>query len=121
MGRWAQRVGLMITPKSGRFAARRSGWPRYPPPLLTPPPLTAAATLPPLRRDQLAGLEDTLLRDLAASEGSLLANKTLIDGLNQIKGQSLTIGRSLEESHACAGARSRNSGGTLPPPFPVPR
>jgi dynein heavy chain 2 len=60
---------------------------------------------------QLSGLEDTLLRDLAASETSLLENKALIDSLNQIKSKSVTIVQSLEESHSLQESidRQRNS------------
>eukprot|EP00906_Rhabdomonas_costata_P001229 RCo001932 len=47
---------------------------------------------------QLAELEETLLKQLATSEGSLLENKALIDALNQIKASATVVTKSLEES-----------------------
>nr|CCC89941.1 unnamed protein product [Trypanosoma congolense IL3000] len=47
---------------------------------------------------QLADLEESLLKSLAESKGSLLDNKTLIDSLNEIKTQAAEIGEALETS-----------------------
>eukprot|EP01028_Stygiella_incarcerata_P004192 TRINITY_DN1890_c0_g1_i5.p1 TRINITY_DN1890_c0_g1~~TRINITY_DN1890_c0_g1_i5.p1 ORF type:complete len:4092 (-),score=1034.80 TRINITY_DN1890_c0_g1_i5:737-12970(-) len=48
---------------------------------------------------KLEGLEKQLLRELAASQGNLLENKSLIDRLNEIKAGSQTISESLTKSH----------------------
>lgn len=47
---------------------------------------------------QLSDLEESLLKDLAESKGSLLDNKTLIDSLNEIKTQAAEISVALETS-----------------------
>lgn len=47
---------------------------------------------------QLAALEESLLRDLANSQGSLLENTGLITSLNQIKSQASEIGDALVQS-----------------------
>jgi dynein heavy chain 2, cytosolic len=47
---------------------------------------------------QLAGLEESLLSELASGEGNILENKNLIDSLNETKAKSITIEESLEES-----------------------
>ena len=51
---------------------------------------------------QLSQLEDTLLRELASSQGSLLENKTLIESLNQIKTQAISINETLDKSKELA-------------------
>jgi len=47
-------------------------------------------------RQIVKGLEDTLLRELAASKGSILDNDELIQTLNNAKTKSIEIGESLE-------------------------
>merc|ERR1719486_1749286 len=47
-------------------------------------------------RQIIKGLEDTLLRELAASKGSILENDELIATLNNAKSKSIEIGESLE-------------------------
>ena len=47
---------------------------------------------------QLAGLEKSLLQELAASEGNILENKALIESLDKTKSQSVEIAASLENS-----------------------
>ncbi|KAJ3088912.1 Cytoplasmic dynein 2 heavy chain 1 [Quaeritorhiza haematococci] len=48
---------------------------------------------------QLSALEESLLRELANSEGNILENKSLIDSLNETKAKSTTISQGLQESH----------------------
>merc|ERR1719230_2137962 len=47
-------------------------------------------------RQIIKGLEDTLLRELAASKGSILDNDELIQTLNNAKSKSIEIGEALE-------------------------
>lgn len=47
---------------------------------------------------QLAKLEESLLNELANSEGNILENKSLIDSLNETKVKSVSIAKSLTES-----------------------
>merc|ERR1719337_203631 len=47
-------------------------------------------------RQIIKGLEDTLLRELAASKGSILDNDELIQTLNNAKTKSVEIGQALE-------------------------
>eukprot|EP01116_Phalansterium_solitarium_P024805 TRINITY_DN91_c0_g1_i4.p1 TRINITY_DN91_c0_g1~~TRINITY_DN91_c0_g1_i4.p1 ORF type:complete len:4085 (+),score=2013.94 TRINITY_DN91_c0_g1_i4:171-12425(+) len=47
---------------------------------------------------QLASLEASLLKALAASEGNILENKALLDSLNETKSRSLIIAEALKES-----------------------
>merc|ERR1719236_51244 len=47
-------------------------------------------------RQIIKGLEDTLLRELAASKGSILDNDELIQTLNTAKTKSVEIGEALE-------------------------
>lgn len=47
---------------------------------------------------QLSSFEETLLKELSESKGSLLENVALIDSLNQIKTKSVVIKSSLEEA-----------------------
>merc|ERR1740121_3347343 len=47
-------------------------------------------------RQEIKALEDTLLRELAASKGSILDNDELIATLNNAKAKSIEIGESLE-------------------------
>ena len=47
---------------------------------------------------QLAGLEESLLQELASAEGNILENKSLLDSLNETKAKSMTISQSLQES-----------------------
>eukprot|EP00954_Amorphochlora_amoebiformis_P005296 417670-Amorphochlora_amoeboformis.AAC.1 len=47
---------------------------------------------------QIAGLEQSLLSELASSEGDILENKALIDSLNKTKKQALVISDALVKS-----------------------
>ncbi|KAI9364365.1 dynein heavy chain and region D6 of dynein motor-domain-containing protein [Zopfochytrium polystomum] len=47
---------------------------------------------------QLAALEESLLRELASSDGNILENKSLIESLNETNSKSVSISKSLEES-----------------------
>lgn len=47
---------------------------------------------------QLAALETQLLQELAASQGNILENKTLIESLNETKSKSTIIAQSLKEA-----------------------
>jgi dynein heavy chain 2 len=47
---------------------------------------------------QLAKLEESLLNELANSEGNILENKSLIESLNETKVKSVSIAKSLTES-----------------------
>ncbi|KAJ3390612.1 Cytoplasmic dynein 2 heavy chain 1 [Lobulomyces angularis] len=47
---------------------------------------------------QLSKLEESLLRELANSEGNILENKSLLDSLNDTKVKSISIAKSLSES-----------------------
>merc|ERR1740121_2928275 len=49
-------------------------------------------------RQEIKGLEDTLLRELAASKGSILDNDELIATLNNAKSKSIEIGEALENA-----------------------
>merc|ERR1719183_1807401 len=48
-------------------------------------------------RQVIKGLEDTLLRELAASKGSILDNDELIQTLNNAKTKSIQIGEDMEK------------------------
>ncbi len=47
---------------------------------------------------QLSQLEESLLQELANSEGDILENKNLINSLNQTKTQSLSIAQALDHA-----------------------
>ncbi|KAJ3307863.1 Cytoplasmic dynein 2 heavy chain 1, partial [Blyttiomyces sp. JEL0837] len=47
---------------------------------------------------QLSALEESLLKELASSDGNILENKTLIASLNETNAKSLSISSSLKES-----------------------
>ena len=47
---------------------------------------------------ELESMEQKLLEDLAASEGNLLENKTLIDSLNTLKAGAVKIKEKLQQS-----------------------
>jgi dynein heavy chain len=53
-------------------------------------------------RQIIKGLEDTLLRELAASKGSILDNDELIQTLNNAKTKSIAIGEDLEQAKKTA-------------------
>ncbi|KAJ3070332.1 Cytoplasmic dynein 2 heavy chain 1 [Podochytrium sp. JEL0797] len=47
---------------------------------------------------QLAGLEESVLKELASSDGNILENKSLITSLNETNSKSMSITKSLENS-----------------------
>lgn len=58
----------------------------------------------------LKGLEDTLLRELAASKGSILDNDELISTLNNAKSKSIEIAKSLERANITAAEIEKTRG-----------
>eukprot|EP00050_Salpingoeca_kvevrii_P020215 m.95860 g.95860 ORF g.95860 m.95860 type:complete len:4292 (+) comp8765_c0_seq1:164-13039(+) len=63
---------------------------------------------------QLAELEETLLAELAAAEGNILENKTLLDSLNETKAKSSVISESLAESTQLQAALDKDRNLYLP-------
>ncbi|KAI8842138.1 dynein heavy chain and region D6 of dynein motor-domain-containing protein [Chytridium lagenaria] len=48
---------------------------------------------------QLSALEESLLKELASSDGNILENTSLIESLNETKSKSVSISNGLQESH----------------------
>ncbi|KAJ3098912.1 Cytoplasmic dynein 2 heavy chain 1 [Phlyctochytrium planicorne] len=48
---------------------------------------------------QLSSLEESLLKELASSDGNILENNSLIESLNETKSKSISISNGLQESH----------------------
>ena len=63
---------------------------------------------------QLAGLEESLLQELATAEGNILENKVLLQSLNETKAKSSTIAASLHESHQLQASLDQERDSYLP-------